>query len=158
MAASFLLSFLAASVAGAADMPVLPPPPLPHSAHNADKDFTLRHIFHHGTYRYPELHRRIDVPEHAAVWTAGDEDAARREPVPRLRVRSETMSIQRLADRSKETITGILEWGRRTGRGVQLPEEDWTIDDIAGPNVTDRETVLSFARMASHSPIPGSSM
>lgn len=149
VAASFLLSFLAASVAGAADMPVLPPPPLPHSAHNADKDFTLRHIFHHGTYRYPELHRRIDIPEHATVWTAGDEDAARREPVPRLRVRSETMSIQRLADRSKETITGILEWGRRTGRGVQLPEEDWTIDDIAGPNVTDRETVLSFARMAS---------
>jgi lipase ATG15 len=145
-----LLSFLAASVGCAADIPVLPPPPLPPSAHNTEKDFSLRHIFHHGTYKYPDLHRRIDVPEQAAVWMAEDGHAADREPVPRLRVKSEAMSIQRLVDRSKETITGILEWGRTTGRAVQLPEEDWTIDEIPGPNVTDRETVLSFARMASN--------
>lgn len=71
------------------------------------------------------------------------------EPVPRLRVKSEAMTIQRLADRSKETIDGILEWGRMTGRPVQLADDDWTMDEIAGPNVTDQETVLSFARMAS---------
>ncbi|KAF1948010.1 autophagy related lipase Atg15 [Clathrospora elynae] len=131
-------------------MPVLPPPPLSPSAHNTAKDFSLRHIFHHGTYKYPGLHRRLDVPEHAAVWMAEDEHAADRVPVPRLRVRSEAMSIQRLADRSKETINGILDWGRTTGRAVQLPAEDWTVDEIAGPNITDRETVLSFARMASN--------
>ena len=94
--ASFLLSFLAASVStAAADIPVLPPPLLPPSAHNTEKEFSLRHIFHHGTYKYPELHRRIDVPEQAAVWMAEDEY---REPVPRLRVKSEAMIIQRLAD------------------------------------------------------------
>jgi lipase ATG15 len=145
-----LLSFLAASGSTAADIPILPPPPLPSSSYNTEKEFSLRHIFHHGTYKYPDLHRRIDVPEQAAIWMAEDEHSADREPVPRLRIKSEAMSIQRLADRSKETITGILEWGRTTGRAVQLPEEDWTIDEIPGPNVTDRETVLSFARMASN--------
>ncbi|CBX99782.1 hypothetical protein IAQ61_002986 [Plenodomus lingam] len=134
--ASLLLSFLA--VGGAS----LAAPPTPPTAHHDDKEFSLRHIFHHGVYEYPQLHRRLDVPEKAAVWVAD-------EPVPRLRVKAASMSIQRLADRSKETIDGILEWGRTKGRAVQLAEEDWTIDDIAGPNVTDKETVLSFARMAS---------
>lgn len=73
-----------------------------------------------------------------------------RKPAPRLRVKSEPMSIERLVDRSKDTIHGILEWGRTTGRAVQLAAEDWTVDEIAGPNVTDKETVLSFARMASN--------
>ena len=149
--AAILLSAMAASVSSAADMPVLPPPPLPPSSpHNTDKQFSLRHIFHHGTYEYPDLHRRIDVPEKAAVWMTDDEHSADREPVPALRVKSEAMNIQRLADRSKDTITGILEWGRMTGKAVELPNEDWTIDEIPGPNVTDRETVLSFARMASN--------
>ena len=145
--ASLVLSFLAATVI--ADIPVLPPLPLPSNDDNSEKDFTLRHVFHHGTYKYPELHRRLDIPEQAAVWMSEGGDSANRQPVPRLRARSEAMSIQRLRDRSKDTINGILEWGRMKGRAVQLPEEDWTLDEIAGPNVTDRETVLSFARMAS---------
>ncbi|KAH7400993.1 Alpha/Beta hydrolase protein [Phaeosphaeria sp. MPI-PUGE-AT-0046c] len=44
----------------------------------------------------------------------------------------------------------MLEWGRAKGRAVQLAADDWIIDDVPGPNVTDRETVLSFARMASN--------
>ena len=126
----------------------MPPP----STHGADKELSLRHIFHHGTYKHPQLHRRLDVPEEAAVWMAEDEDEhyANRQPAPQLRVKSEVMSIQRLADRSKSTIDGILDWGRTKGRAVQLAEEDWTIDEIPGPNVTDKETVLSFARMASN--------
>ncbi|EUC31040.1 hypothetical protein COCVIDRAFT_89334 [Bipolaris victoriae FI3] len=150
IAASFLLSFLAACISSAAEVPILPPSPIPSSTHSGDKEFSLRHVFHRGTYKYPDLHRRLDVPEQAAVWMAADAHSTDREPVPRLRIKSEAMTIQRLADRSKETIDGILEWGRKTGRAVQLAEEDWTMDEIAGPNVTDRETVLSFARMASN--------
>ncbi|KAF1842602.1 autophagy related lipase Atg15 [Cucurbitaria berberidis CBS 394.84] len=144
---SLLLSFLAVTGSNAIELPILPPPPTTHSA---EKDFSLRHIFHHGTYKYPQLHRRLDVPEQAAVWMAEDGDNTHREPVPRLRVKSQAMSIQRLADRTKDTINGILDWGRTKGRPVQLAAEDWTIDEIPGPNVTDKETVLSFARMASN--------
>jgi lipase ATG15 len=146
--ASLLLSFLA--VSSAAEAPILLPPPTSPQPHSTQKDFSLRHIFHHGTYKYPQLHRRLDVPENAAIWAASDLHSTEREPVPRLRVRSEAISIQRLADRSKDAIEGILEWGRMKGRAVQLAADDWTIDEIAGPNVTDKETVLSFARMASN--------
>lgn len=31
-----------------------------------------------------------------------------------------------------------------------LPPQAWTIDDVAGPNVTDKETVLSFSRIAAN--------
>jgi lipase ATG15 len=144
--ASLLLSFLA--VSSAAEFPILPPPS-PPPQHSTEKDFTLRHVFHHGTYKYPELHRRLDVPENAAVWTTEDHHGTNRQPVPRLRARSETMSIQRLADRSKEAIDGMLEWGRTMGRAVKSTADSWTIDELQGPNVTDKETVLSFARMAS---------
>jgi lipase ATG15 len=151
--ASLLLSsFLAATAA--AELPLLPlplplPPTSPHG-HSADKTFSLRHVFHHGTHRHPELHRRLDVPENAPVWMTDSDDSARREPVPLLRAKSEAMSIQRLVHRDRDTIDGILDHKRMSGRTVQLAAEDWSVDEIPGPNITDKETVLSFARMASN--------
>ncbi|OSS53630.1 hypothetical protein B5807_00512 [Epicoccum nigrum] len=149
--ASLLLSFLAVSTAAAtaAEVPLLPLPPTSPHLHNTEKDFTLRHIYHHGTYRYPELHRRLDVSKQAAVYMLEDEDATNRQPVPALRAKSEIMSIERLVHRDRDTIDGILDYGRMRGKAVQLAAEDWTIDEVPGPNVTDKGTVLTFARMAS---------
>lgn len=79
-----------------------------------------------------------------------EDDNPHHMPVPPLRARSEPVNIQRLKDRSKETIDGILEWGRTTGQSVQIASDGWTVDEITGPNVTDKETVLTFARMASN--------
>ncbi|KAF2745499.1 alpha/beta-hydrolase, partial [Sporormia fimetaria CBS 119925] len=147
--ASLLLSFLAVSATD--HIPILPPPPsTPDVPTTGAKDFALRHIYHHGAYKYPNLHRRLDIPEDVAVWTADDDDPSERQPLERLRAKSQVTNIQRLKDRSKETIDGILNWGRTTGGAVQLDAEDWTIDEIQGPNITDKETVLSFARMASN--------
>ncbi|KAJ4305385.1 putative lipase atg15 [Kalmusia sp. IMI 367209] len=146
--ASLLLSFLAAT--SALELPILlPPPTSPQPPTGATKEFSLRHIFHHGTYEYPGLHRKLDVSEQAAVWMVEDEHAER-EPVPVLRARYETMNIQRLKDRRRETIDGILDWGRMTGKALHMAAEDWTVDEIAGPNVSDKDTVLTFARMASN--------
>ncbi|KAF2644733.1 alpha/beta-hydrolase [Massarina eburnea CBS 473.64] len=145
--ASLLLAFLA--VSSALELPILLPPPASPTPHDlAVKEFSLRHIFHHGTYKHPDLHRRLDVPEKAVVWV--EDDDGEREQVPPLRARSEITAIQRLVDRSRPTIDGILDWGRQTGKAVQLAAEDWSIDELRGPNVTDKETVLSFARMASN--------
>ncbi|KAF2190956.1 autophagy related lipase Atg15 [Zopfia rhizophila CBS 207.26] len=146
--ASLLLSFIA--VTAAAEVPMLPLPPTASNPQDSHvKEFTLKHIFHHGTYKYPNLHRRLDVPETAPVRMTEDETPSGREPVPPLRTRSESMNIQRLVDRSRETIDGILDWGRMKGKAVQLAASDWTIDEVPGPNVSDKETILSFARMAS---------
>lgn len=145
--ASLLLSFLAATSALEVPIPLLPPTSPPPPAH-AIKEFSLKHVYHHGTYKYPDLHRRLDVSDKAAVWTVED-DGTERKTVPPLRARTEPVSIQRLKDRSKATIDGILEWGRNTGKPVRMAADDWTVDHMAGPNVTDKDTVLTFARMAS---------
>lgn len=146
--ASLLLSFLAAS--SALELPIaLPPPASPHPPTEAVKEFSLKHIFHHGTYKYPDLHRQLDIPEQATVWIVQD-DGIERERVPPLRARSEAVSIQRLRERSKETIDAMLDWSTRTGKPVSLAADDWTVDEIVGPNVTDKDTVLTFARMASN--------
>ena len=79
-----------------------------------------------------------------------EEDSRDREPVPLLHVRSDPLSIERLVDRSASNINTILDFGRMTGRAMSLPASDWTIDEISGPNVSDKETVLSFARMAAN--------
>ncbi|KAJ4349889.1 putative lipase atg15 [Didymosphaeria variabile] len=144
---SLLLSFLAAT--SAAVPPILPPPISPQRPTEAVKEFSLKHIFHHGTHKYPELHRRLDVPENTAVWMVED-DRTEREAVPPFTIRSEAVTIQRLKDRSKETINGILDWGRMTGKPVTMVADDWTVDEIAGPNVTDKDSVLTFARMAAN--------
>ena len=149
--ATLLLSFIAASSATEQQQqqqPILLPPSAPDTEHLAAHEFSLRHLFHHGTYRYPGLHRRLDVPEHAAVWTVDDGDPSTPKPLSVLKARSDYMSIQRLVDRSRETIDGILEWKMMTGRSVQLAASDWTVDEIRGPNVSDKESVLTFARMA----------
>lgn len=164
-----LSSFLAVTTASAsaphhaqAELILPPQPAIPIAEpHNPDiartGEFQLRHVFHRGTYRYPELHRRLDVPAGATIWTATEENEdgtpavnTAREPLRPLRIKSQPMDIQRLVDRSKETIDGILDWGREQGHGIHLAASDWTIDSIPGPNVTDKETVLSFARMASN--------
>ncbi|KAF2731839.1 autophagy related lipase Atg15 [Polyplosphaeria fusca] len=146
--ASLLLSFLAVSTA--AELPILPPSPATPNPNDASvRDFSLRHVFHHGTYKYPNLHRRLDVPEDTPLWMADEDSSTGRERVPPLQAKSEHVNIERLVDRGRETIDGILDWGRMKGRAVQLAAEDWTVDEIAGPNITDKETVLSFARMAS---------
>ncbi|KAF2843125.1 alpha/beta-hydrolase [Patellaria atrata CBS 101060] len=133
------------------DIPYLPPGiPLPGSGRDHEK--SLQHIFHHGTYKYPHLHRRLDIPRDTPYYIVDDWDTSfsTKELAPPLRVKSHTVSIERLADRSHDYIDGILEFGRMHGRPVSLSASDWTIDKIDGPNVTDKETVVSFARMAAN--------
>ncbi|KAB2580308.1 Lipase class 3 [Lasiodiplodia theobromae] len=139
---------------GSGILPVLPPGTPNEDASRQqlarDMDFTLKHIFHHGTHKYPGLHRRLDIHPDAPLWVASEDDPTRREPAPRLRARSQALNIERLADRSPEAINHILETKRLTGREVVLPANAWTVDEIAGPNVTDKESVLTFARMAAN--------
>ncbi|KIW08459.1 uncharacterized protein PV09_01362 [Verruconis gallopava] len=113
----------------------------------ADLEFTLRHIFHHGTHKYPDLHRRLDVPKDAVVTIDSDGDVSR-ELSPKLRLKPQRQSIQRLADRRQERIDALLDSGRENGKPLALGLDAWTVDEIWGPNVTDKETILSLARIA----------
>lgn len=73
------------------------------------------------------------------------------EPAPQvLRARASSLNIQRLADRRKSSIDRLFDHAAIHGEAATLPSSAWTYDEIAGPNVTDKETVLSFARMANN--------
>ncbi|KAK7554672.1 autophagy related lipase-like protein Atg15 [Phyllosticta citricarpa] len=130
-------------------LPVLPPEAVHHPPVLQPRELTfeLKHIFHHGTHKYPDLHRRLDITPDTAIWIADDENS-RRDPPPRLRARSQPMNIQRLVDRRPKTIDDILDTKRMTGKAVSLPASAWTIDEVQGPSVTDKESVLTYARIA----------
>lgn len=62
--------------------------------------------------------------------------------------------IQRLADRSHTAIDSILEYSDIHGHAIDLPSDAWTVDPELGPNITDKETVLSLAKMAQNAYVP----
>ncbi|KAI4249283.1 MAG: hypothetical protein L6R40_000741 [Gallowayella cf. fulva] len=136
-------------------------PVLPISAHpqpdsqgiplppRQDHDFTLRHIFHHGLYEYPDLHKRLDVrPEHV-IWTAAEGEAGR-ERAGILHARSRHIPIQRLSDRRLPILQSLISTARLTGLPPAIMPSAWTIDEVPSPNVTDKETVVSLSLMAAN--------
>ncbi|KAH0432412.1 hypothetical protein CcaCcLH18_06492 [Colletotrichum camelliae] len=163
--AQLLLSFLAVSptLTSAGEAPqqeqaVLPPGPLlPPTTQQPLSDehlFTLRHVFHHGTYRHPDLHRRRDVRSHAndaesQVWLAA-EDGFERERVMPLKARSSPLKIERLVDRRPSVVDPMVTEARQRGYVNIMSPSSWTIDEVPGPNITDKATVLSMAMIAAN--------
>lgn len=159
--AALLLSFLSASSPAKAATapnvqsyedsffapgPVIPshPEPIQPSEHK----FTLRHIYHHGTYEFPELHRRLDVvQDQSRVFLAADDGHDAHE-LPTLTARSRGDTIERLVDRRPTVVDPLVAESRRQGYAAVLDASAWTLDEVPAPDVTDKETVLTLAYMA----------
>ncbi|KXX81094.1 putative lipase atg15 [Madurella mycetomatis] len=126
-------------------IPLIPEPPAP-----AEHTFTLRHIYHHGTYKHPQLHRKKDVvhPD-AQLWLAA-EDGFEAQRIGPLRARSNSHRIQRLVDRRPSVVDPMVAQARQRGFVSVLSSSAWTIDEVPGPNVTDKDTILSLALMAAN--------
>ena len=45
-------------------------------------------------------------------------------------------------------MQSLYRTARLTGTAPTLDASEWTADEVSGPNVTDKETVLSLAKMA----------
>nr|POE89818.1 putative lipase atg15 [Quercus suber] len=67
-----------------------------------------------------------------------------------LRARALSTNVQRLVKREKADMDKILAYFDVYGAAPELPSSAWTVDEVAGPNITDKETILSFARMAAN--------
>ncbi|KAI5285854.1 putative lipase atg15 [Ascosphaera acerosa] len=121
-------------------------------------EFQLEYIFHHGTYLYPNLHRRLDVHADDIRGVTADDGASLQRVPRRLRTRRRPMRIERLVDRNVSSVEGYLSAARRHGSRAPAPGQpapatswaDWTVDQVDGPDVTDKETVLSLAKMAAN--------
>lgn len=56
--------------------------------------------------------------------------------------------MQRLKDRRPAVIDPMIQAAREEGEVWALSPSAWTIDDIPGPNVSDKMTIIALARMA----------
>lgn len=110
---------------------------------------SLRHLFHHGTYQDPYLHKRLDIEPEAEAWITLD-DGRKIEVGTRLRASSNPIHIQRLTDRRPFIIEQRLTAARYPERVNLLASPQWTIDELPGPNVSDKQTVLNLAKMAAN--------
>ncbi|RDW70173.1 hypothetical protein BP5796_08570 [Coleophoma crateriformis] len=118
--------------------------------------FSLRHIFHHGTNLYPDLHKQFDIhPDYAdsTMWLESDEGVTQKVATPLL-ARSRPMSIHRLKDRRPMVVDPMVAAARDNQEVWALSASAWTLDDISGPNITDKDTVITFAQMAANAYVP----
>ncbi|KAJ5787512.1 Lipase class 3 [Penicillium paradoxum] len=134
-------------------VPIIPPlVPLDGAEATPDThEFSLRHIFHRGTYEQPDLHARLDIKPDTRLRTVS-EDGYEEEYVPSessLLASSNPLTIQRLADRRLSVIQGHLATARSEGFAASSPLE-WVMDTLQGPNITDKQTVLTFAQMTAN--------
>ncbi|CAK7231428.1 Putative lipase atg15 [Sporothrix bragantina] len=161
--AQLLLSFLALSTTSlaasgggqASEQLVLPLPPAGHVPALTPEppepaDHTLRHIYHHGTHLYPELHRKVDIHQRdAEVWLAA-EDGYPRHQLPPLRAKSHASPLERLVDRRPAVVDPMVAFAREQGYVTALSPDAWSVDMVPSPNITDKTTVLNLAYMASN--------
>ncbi|KAF4550965.1 Lipase ATG15-like protein [Elsinoe fawcettii] len=112
-------------------------------------EFTLRHIYHSGSHKYPGLLKKVDVKKDT-LFTKIDASDTSLTSSSKFEVASKPVKVQRMVDRSHKTINSILEAGRMTGKPAYIPDDAWSMDEIPGPNVTDKKTVLSFGLMAAN--------
>lgn len=69
------------------------------------------------------------------------------EEFPQLYIQSNPITIQRLKDRRPATIEAILAARRVMGNEMEVLADAWTIEETPGPNVTDKESVLTLGYM-----------
>jgi lipase ATG15 len=143
--------------------PLVPPSPLPKAdpqdvpvSASWDHEFTLRHVFYQGTYEYPELHRRLNVHTKDRPSTTEEQDDEELGVGP-YSARSHSTHIERLSDRRIEALEPLMSAGRHHGRPHLLPPSAWNVDEVLGPNITDRETIINLALMTAnaYNEVPG---
>lgn len=135
------------------DNGLLPPvpglSPSPELPGPAEHTFTLRHIYHHGTHQFPGLHRKRDVnrDEPPRIFLAAA-DGRSEHTIPRLKAKSQTRIIERMADRRPSVVEPLVAQSRRDGFPAVLDASAWVMDQVSSPDITDKNTVLSLAYMA----------
>ena len=112
--------------------------------------FQLRHIYHHGSHHYPLLHRYHDVDPSVPLLVSDDYGRSYESAPTTLKARANTLNMQRLAKRSPTDIDHLLAHADLHGEPATLASDSWTTDEVPSPNTTDRDTILTFAKIASN--------
>lgn len=132
-------------------IPVLPPDSssaerIHHTVRSSahDHEFTLRHIFRHATHAHSTPDRWIDVHPDDEIWIMAGGQNHIRQDAP-IHTRSRQITIQRLSDRRLESIKSLIQNG-----SSQILAPSWSLDELYGPDITEKETIVGLATMASN--------
>jgi lipase ATG15 len=125
----------------------------------AGKSAPIRELFvvclSNFTLRSYQILRHILVPgakaRHRLDLADGSDNA---NALPVLLASAEDTSVERLLDRQPVKVESLLRNAQIQGRPLVLGEAAWTLETVSGPNVTDRQTVLNLALMASDAYVP----
>lgn len=90
------------------------------------------------------------MPQTASTVWIESEDGVLEEETRPLVARTSPMKIQRLKDRRPSVVDPMVAAAREEGGFWALSPSAWTMDNLVGPDVTDRDTVLTFAQMAAN--------
>jgi lipase ATG15 len=83
------------------------------------------------------------------VWIESEDGLLEEETRP-LVVKTSPMKIQRLRDRRPSVVDPMVAAAREEGGLWVTSSSAWILDNVAAPDVTDKETVLTFAQMAAN--------
>ena len=115
----------------------------------------LRQVFYNnGISDCKDMHS-IEVGSGDQIWVAERNELRRSTEV--LRARSTSTKIQRLANRDMTNINAVMGFCNDEEGSHGPGDISWTFDEVSAPNVTDKETVVSLARMTSDAYVLNSS-
>lgn len=117
----------------------------------------LRHLFHHGTDDRFNLHVRYDVRSAFGQQAITRDNNPNSSPHPPLPAVSREVEIERLTVRTPSVVEyGLASHRAQLGESVAAwsDSQAWTVDTLAGPDPTDKSTVLTLAKVASDAYVP----
>ena len=81
------------------------------------------------------------------IWASRSGDSKATQDMPSFSARSRPETIHRLVDRRISSIEPQIAAAREHGHVQILDSSAWSLDEVSGPNITDKETILSLAKM-----------
>ncbi|KAG5363698.1 putative lipase ATG15 [Yarrowia sp. B02] len=127
----------------------------------SDHSFAVKHIYHHNTDKGDATHGRMDV---SSAWVNAAQKAQHlnlghdthqymasqaRNPYTDLKLKSKAQKVKRWRQRDPDHVESYLEAARLNPMYAAM-DFDWVEEEILVPDVTDRDTVVSLAVMASN--------
>lgn len=121
----------------------------PHgaTAHPQDQTFSLRHVYHRGVSKHPDLLRRLDVDAADIRNLNADAITARGwGSIGPFQTSSSPIHLDRLRERGVKGIEAYYRLQESSGRR----DEAWAIEEVRAPDVKNKSTVVNLSLMAAN--------
>lgn len=129
--------------------------------HSGFSQFTLKHIYHHNTGENHRIHRRLDITKDLIIQNELYKQTFKSEFLsPEMKMESPWLAkytlslnsnfpIRRMRERHPDFVESYLQYIHKDVVNAEKVHLDWVEENELVPNVTDKESVVNLALMAS---------